>query len=277
MKRNSFNVVIDNLKVCYKRSVEKDFWKKIAEKPETMQVGDITLYREKPNGTYDGVYSIFFNQEKYGTIFFDRYSEREKRYFWLSVENSVFYTDRLPLLSIIQKELEWGEINNVTKMEIACDITSFNPVKKIKKLLKRSDIDLICSSKKIKSMLEKIKNLFCQHPLCRLKELPPDIYYRDKKKRKSLKIYNKNEEIQESGKTYISDYYGNPKRLYRAEISMSSDELYRYFHKSSINPSVDLLKDDAFLREIYDETLFRLIHFVYKRKAVGLIEAINAL
>ena len=90
-------------------------------------------------------------------------------------------------------------------------------------------------------------------------------------------VYDKKKEIQRSNKTYIADYYSNPRRLYRLEIRLTSDELFRYFKKNDISPSVDLLIDQSFLKSIYDEFLFRLLHFSYKRKSIGLLDAVLAM
>jgi hypothetical protein len=37
-----------------------------------------------------------------------------------------------------------------------------------------------------------------------------------------------------------------------------------------------MLTDQSFLKSMYDEFLFRLLHFSYKRKPIGLLDAVIA-
>ena len=78
-------------------------------------------------------------------------------------------------------------------------------------------------------------------------------------------------------KTYIADFYGNPRHLYRLEIRLTSDEIFRYFKKYDVSPSVDLLINQDYLKSMYDELLFRMLHFTYKRKTIGLLDAVTAI
>lgn len=275
---DSGKIVIDKLKLCYKRDNDSRFWQMMAEQPEHIQVGDFDLVRRQADGTYESIYGIAYAQHELGTLLFDRFSDKEKKYCWLSIRNQVFYSDTMSIamLNEFQDAIELKRINNITQLELACDLP-FNPVPKIKKLLKRDDVSVVRCGTKIDDKKQVIEGLFFLHPTNGLKELAPTLYFSDNDKRKSFVVYDKNKEIQRSNKTYIAEYYGKPKHLYRMEIRLTSDELFRYFKKNDISPSVDLLVDQSFLKSMYDEFLFRLLHFSYKRKSVGLLDAVIAM
>lgn len=271
-------IVIDRLKLCYKRNNETQFWKMMAEQPDHLQFGDFELVRGKADGTYEGIYGIAYAQQEFGILLFDRYSDKEKKFFLVRIRNQVFYSNTMSiaLLKELQDMTRLGAINNITELELACDL-SFNPVPRIKKLLKMDDVSVVRCGAKIEDKKQEIESLLFLHPANSLRELPPSLCFSDADKRKSLKVYDKNKEIRKSQKAYISDYYGNPKRLYRMEIRLCSDELFRYFKKYNISPSVDMLTDQSFLKSMYDEFLFRLLHFSYKRKSIGLLDAVIAI
>ena len=275
---DSGKIVIDKLKLCYKRDNDSRFWQMMAEQPEHIQVGDFDLVRRQADGTYESIYGIAYAQHELGTLLFDRFSDKEKKYCWLSIRNQVFYSDTMSIamLNEFQDAIELKRINNITQLELACDLP-FNPVPKIKKLLKRDDVSVVRCGTKIDDKKQVIEGLFFLHPTNGLKELAPTLYFSDNDKRKSFVVYDKNKEIQWSNKTYIAEYYGKPKHLYRMEIRLTSDELFRYFKKNDTTPSVDLLVDQSFLKSMYDEFLFRLLHFSYKRKSVGLLDAVLAM
>ena len=271
-------VVIDKLKLCYKRDNESQFWQMITEQPDHLNIGDFDLVRGQADGTYEGIYWVAYAQHEFGTLLFDRFSDKEKKYCWVSIRNQVFYSNtmRIDILNEFQDAVGFEGINNITQLDLACDLP-FNPVPRIKKLLKREDVSVVRCGTKIEDKKQVIDGLFFLHPTNGLKELAPTLYFSDNDKRKSFVVYDKKKEIQHSDKAYIADYYGNPRRLYRLEIRLTSDELYRYFKKNDISPSVDLLADQSFLKSMYDEFLFRLLHFSYKRKSVGLLDAVIAM
>ena len=271
-------IVIDKLKLCYKRNNETQFWKMMAEQLDHLQFGDFELVRGQADGTYEGIYGVAYAQHEFGTLLFDRFSDKEKKYCWVSIRNQVFYSNtmRIDILNEFQDAVGFEGINNITQLDLACDLP-FNPVPRIKKLLKREDVSVVRCGTKIEDKKQVIDGLFFLHPTNGLKELAPTLYFSDNDKRKSFVVYDKKKEIQHSDKAYIADYYGNPRRLYRLEIRLTSDELFRYFKKNDISPSVDLLADQSFLKSMYDEFLFRLFHFSYKRKSIGLLDAVLAM
>lgn len=271
-------IVIDKLKLCYRRDNESQFWQMMAEQPDHLNMGDFDLVRGQADGTYEGIYGVAYAQHEFGILLFDRFSDKEKRYCWLSIRNQVFYSDAMSIamLNEFQDAVGFEGINNITQLELACDL-SFNPVPRIKKLLKMEGVSVVRCGTKIEDKKQVIDGLFFLHPTNGLKELAPTLYFSDSDKRKSFVVYDKKKEIQRSNKAYIADYYGNPRRLYRMEIRLTSDELFRYFKKNDISPSVDLLIDQSFLKSMYDEFLFRLLHFSYRRKSIGLLDAVLAM
>ena len=250
----------------------------MAEQPDHFNIGDFDLVRGQADGTYEGIYGVAYAQHEFGTLLFDRFSDKEKKYCWVCIRNQVFYSNtmRIDILNEFQDAVGFEGINNITQLDLACDLL-FNPVPRIKKLLTREDVSVVRCGTKIEDKKQVIDGLFFLHPTNGLKELAPTLYFSDNDKRKSFVVYDKKKEIQHSDKAYIADYYGNPRRLYRLEIRLTSDELFRYFKKNDISPSVDLLADQSFLKSMYDEFLFRLLHFSYKRKSIGLLDAVLAM
>ena len=271
-------IVIDKLKLCYRRENESHFWQMMAEQPDHLNIGDFDLVKAQADGTYEGIYGVVYAQHEFGTLLFDRFSDKEKKYCWLSIRNQAFYSNMMSIamLNDLQDAMGLESINNITQLDLACDLP-FNPVPKIKKLLKREDVSVVRCGTKIDNKKQVIDGLFFLHPTNGLKELAPTLYLSDSDKRKSFVVYDKKKEIQRSNKTYIADYYSNPRRLYRLEIRLTSDELFRFFKKNDISPSVDLLIDQSFLKSMYGEFLFRLLHFSYKRKSIGLLDAVLAM
>lgn len=271
-------IVIDKLKLCYRRENESHFWQMMAEKPEHIQMGDFDLVRGQADGTYEGIYGIAYAQHEFGVLLFDRYSDKEKKFCWVGIRNQVFYSNMMSIamLNDFQDAVGFEGINNITQLDLACDL-GFNPVPRIKKLLKMDDVSVVRCGAKIEDKKQEIEGLLFLHPTNSLRELAPSLCFSDADKRKSLVVYDKNKEIGKSQKAYISDYYGNPKRLYRMEIRLCSDELFRYFKKYDMSPSVDMLTDQSFLKSMYHEFLFRLFHFSYKRKSIGLLDAVIAI
>ena len=250
----------------------------MVEQPDHLQMGDFDLVRGQADGMFEGIYGVFYAQHEFGTLLFDRFSDKEKKYCWLSIRNQVFYSDTMSIamLNKFQDAVGFECINNITQLELACDLP-FNPVPRIKKLLKREDVAVVRCGTKIDDKKQVIDGLFFLHPTSGLKELAPTMYFSDNDKRKSFVVYDKKKEIQRSNKTYIAEYYGQPKHLYRMEIRLTSDEMFRYFKKNDISPSVDLLIDQSFFKSMYDEFLFRLLHFSYRRKSIGLLDAVLAM
>lgn len=143
--------------------------------------------------------------------------------------------------------------------------------------MKKDGVSIIRCGTKIDDKRQVIDGLLFVHPTNGLRELAPTLCFSDSDKRKAFVVYDKIKEIHKSNKTYIADFYGNPKRLYRIEVRLKSDELYRYFKNNDLSPSVDLLIDQSFIERMCDEFLFRLLHFTYKRKPIGLLDAVETI
>lgn len=271
------HIIIDKLKICYKRDNKSQFWQIIKNKPEKYQIGKFILIKDTDyiSNQYDGVYNIHYAQYEFGKLLFDRYSDKNQKYCWLKINNEVFYSNKLTLLKDLQTEMDLKDINNITQLEIACDLP-FNPIPAFKRLIKRDDVSIVRCGAKIDDKKQEIEGLLFCHPTNSLRELRPTLYFSDADNRKCLVIYDKTKEIEKSKKTYISKYYDNPKRLYRMEIRLKSDELYRFFKKNNTKPTVDLLLDPKFLKSLYDEFLLRLLHLSYKRKSISLLDAVIA-
>jgi hypothetical protein len=80
----------------------------------------------------------------------------------------------IALLNEFQNAVGFEGINNITQLDLACDLP-FNPVPRIKKLLKREDVSVVRCGTKIEDKKQVIDGLFFLHPSNGLKELAPTL------------------------------------------------------------------------------------------------------
>ncbi len=71
-----------------------------------------------------------------------------------------------------------------------------------------------------------------------------------------------------SGKQYISDFYGNRKRLHRLEMRMNCEQIKRACNKSKIRYRLDLITHQESLDAIFIYALQSVLRFRQGRKVL---------
>ena len=92
---------------------------------------------------------------------------------------------------------------------------------------------------------------------------------KDKSRGIILTAYDKLAEIRNiSGKNYILELYGEPKKLHRLEVHLNNDDIKDYFNKSGEELNIGILYNEKFLFGLFYSTLESLIRFERKGKII---------
>ena len=185
-----------------------------------------------------------------------------------SLDNESLYNGTLKYIPTILNCLNL-KINNFTKIDIALDSYVINIEQVLRRALKDKGNNIKLFNHIVKDRNKVLKEItyFNSGSLNNTYKLRT-ILIRDKKKRKELICYDKKEEINEvSKKDYILKYHQkqNPqyKKIYRAEIRFSYEEIRRYSKKIKRTITFDDLLDPQFLTDMFFEYFNRIIT-IYK-------------
>lgn len=198
----------------------------------------------------------------------------EKRKAWISVSNRVLYTkDEFYCLDYIADTL-FLTLHNITTIDLALDMT-MNISNYLKKLIRCKDNVVILNGKKIKDRKEDRPEITytMSGNLDRCKYLTLNIKQKkaikDKSKGLTLTAYDKKAEIVNSSeKGYITELYGQPKRLYRLEVHLNNDEIKDYLNKTGEEMNFGTLYNENFLFRLFYSTLETIIRFERNSKKV---------
>ncbi|MCD7938934.1 MAG: hypothetical protein LUH50_02020 [Bacteroides intestinalis] len=249
------SIKIDKLKICYK--VQEGSLINILRKTPNIELdSEVGFSLHRIDGThYDYIYEIrytdyddnsctYLSEQTLGTISFGLRLDKDeayKDYAWLHVDNIQFYLkydhktlNRTIYIGYIADYLKL-DFNNITNLDLAVDSSTNYSNELIKLLRDESYIPIINGSKVIdrELLIEEVLYLGIGN-LKRIKEYNLLISQKKAIKNKNLGLsvmaYNKNREIENrSGKEYIRDLYGNPKRLYRLEVRINGDGMKDFF------------------------------------------------
>ncbi len=185
---------------------------------------------------------------------------------WISLNNETLYCDRFFFLDYIASTLGL-ELHNITKLDLCLD-TPFNVSKAVWRYIKNKSITTILNGKKVIDRDED------RPELCRTisGSLNKDKYMtlnikqrnaiRDKSKGITVISYDKEAEIRNvSGKRYILDHYGNPKRLFRTEVHLNNEDISHYLNTHGIELTYLLFCDEALLEEMFFHFIGSVIRF----------------
>lgn len=279
------DVVLDALTLCYE--VENPYHYEELKRikiDEYYELYDFKLKRI--NGRYfKNVYTIIFydsDTDKYksfGHLKFNLNEENdEKNNFhvngkpkvWITLENSILYSDELYYISYIDSELGLSP-HNITTIDLAFD-TNFDMAKKIKSWIKCRDLCIVLNGKIIRDRDRDIPEItYTTSGSCNKTEKYKTVNIKQKKaihdktKGTTAICYNKLAEIRNSsGKDYILAHYGNPNRLYRVEVHLNYEQIKDFF----LGQENEWFRFYGFLQkdlreELFFEHLNRLIHFKY--------------
>lgn len=293
--RKVYDLVKDALTICC-TSTDEQYWKDLAEYEVGDRVDYLEFYLRRIEGKYfDVVYQICYydpaldkdvlwGELKYG-ISKDatdcNHDLRDgSRFIWLSVNNRVLYTGREypqgPMKGQVYGDdtmflfhyldvfnLEFYHISN---LDLALDC-NFDIARRIKGVLRSKDYTTILNGKRIEDRTEDRPEIVSIYTGSLNRDKYLSLYVKQKKaihdKNRGLVLtaYNKTGELLASGKEYISEFYGDPKKLYRLEIHFNADEVKGYVAKQGLEMNPQLLFDKEFLFDMYVDALSRLLRF----------------
>ena len=167
-------------------------------------------------------------------------------------------------------------VNNITRIELALD-TTVNIVTRIDKIIKDENITMIFNNKKIKEMNKKIPDAFYCYGRSRSKrDRVPCLFF--KGIHNQVKIYNKMQEIENSGKRYIYEWNNfNSSKMYRLEVRLDRigwlsviSELNLDSTYNAANWLAYLISD--YLPQIWEIALSRVLRFNNKRRQISVLQ-----
>ena len=199
---------------------------------------------------YDNVYTITYmdndTEVEFGQLKFnisqkteaDNLHENGNLKVWISLDNQTLYTSDQYHLGFIATKLGL-EPHNITTLDL-CKDTPFNVGKSVRQLIKDKSVTTILNGKRIKDRDEDRPEITytTSGSLDKIdKYMTVNVKQKNAIKDKSRGItvitYDKVAEVQNSsGKDYILNYYGNPKKLYRTEVHLNNQEVKDYLDSS---------------------------------------------
>lgn len=240
-----YGLNLDALRLCYeaKEPTIIDFLAGM-QPEETADFYDFYLRRIEGKH-FENVYQIrydelgedhLFGELKFGIKSSDETANTHgngNRKAWISIDNRILYSDELHYLEYFTSCLHL-EFHNITAMDIALDM-SMNIARAIKRLIRNPNITTILNGKRITDRKQDRPEIIYTMTgnMDRDKYLTVNIKQKkaikDKSKGITLIAYDKQGEIANgSGKGYIADFYGNPKKIYRLEVHLNNEELKDY-------------------------------------------------
>ena len=210
----------------------------------------------------------YFNiQNKYGkelgNLYFDRYaSAGNELYLWVKVENSVLYDGSFLEMINQLSGLLGLDFHGITSLDLARDF-SYDIASRIRSLMRREDLAVIINGKEVRDRNTMLKS--CGMSLAKDGKKGLTIKQAKAAKNKhrgiTLDCYDKAAEINNSGKWYIRDFYGNRKRLHRLELRMNCEQIRRAFDSTWLTPSLEYLENQKALDYLFIYALKSVLRF----------------
>lgn len=274
-KGTKVKITRDKLEVCY--VAKKELIDNIEDTKHWQRDGYYLEYEEIENkDKRETILSIYVDdwtkekglyQYRFGTLKFGSSFETENdsiRYCWLKVDNEVLYrTDKpLYLLHWIQDDLGL-DFNNFTSIDIAID-SNICWFRRIKSAIRNENLIPVVLNKSYVDLKEKIKPIGYWHIGDRIKYRENTMYISNVEKDMIFTTYDKGEEITESGKQYIRNWFGSNGNIFRAEIRLKNKSINDYCERKNLS-QYDLytrLDDEDLLFDIYLFFSNRVIRFI---------------
>jgi hypothetical protein len=186
---------------------------------------------------------------------------------WLSLNNETLYSEDMYYLTYIEQKLGL-EFHNVTSLDLALD-TPFSVSPLVRTYLRRKDITTILNGKRITDRDEdRVEISYTNSGSLNKQDKYKTVNIKqrnaikDKSRGITILTYDKAAEITNaSDKRYILEYYGNPKKLYRTEVHLNSEDIKNYVERSGIKYTPLILFDEAILEDMFFHFLGSVIRF----------------
>ena len=199
------------------------------------------------------------------------------RYCWITLENKALYTKgkeygELPYLYWIEEDLGL-EFNNISYLELAID-SNVNWCRRVRAAIRTEELTPIVLGRAYKDMKERIKKLLYLHTADRIRYRTGTLSLKSANGEVALEVYDKGEEIEESGKHYIRDCFGLPGGLYRLEVKVRN-RAFTDFCKAYGLTRYDIymrLLDKSLLFELWLFFCDKLLRFKEGREKLSLVQ-----
>lgn len=279
MKNKIYGINIDMLRLCFE--VENpdlfDFIAKlnVGERYEFYEFYLLRLEGKHFEYVYEIRYDELGEDRLFGELRFGiNHDDAEanthtsgNRKVWMALSNRVLYTeDEFHYLSFICDTL-CLDFHNITCLDLSLDM-SMDIAKYLRRLIRCKRLGVILNGRRIHDRREDRPEIIytMTGDLNRYKYLTVNIKekkaIKDKSRGRTLIAYNKLAEIMNSSsKEYISELYGNPKKLHRLEVHLNNEELKEYFNKSRKELNWGFIFNEKELFDLFYYTLERLIRF----------------
>ena len=271
-------VMIDALTVCFE--VENHYhFDRISSLDfgETYDLYEFQLVRIEGR-YYDNVYTITYMDDdteiEFGQLKFnisrgsesDNLHENGNLKVWISLNNQTLYTKDQYNLGFIATKLGL-EPHNITTLDL-CKDTPFNVGKSLRKLIKDKTATTILNGKRVKDRNEDRPEItytssgsLNKNDKYMTVNVKQKNAVKDKSKGITLTTYDKAAEVKNSsGKDYILNFYGNPKKLYRTEVHLNNQEVKDYLEGRGLFFNYYMI-DEAFLEDMFYHHLNSVIRF----------------
>ena len=271
-------VMIDALTVCFE--VENHYhFDRISSLDfgETYDLYEFQLVRIEGR-YYDNVYTITYMDDdteiEFGQLKFNisRGSESDNLHenghlkVWISLNNQTLYTKDQYNLGFIAAKLGL-EPHNITTLDL-CKDTPFNVGKSLRKLIKDKTATTILNGKRVKDRNEDRPEItytssgsLNKNDKYMTVNVKQKNAVKDKSKGITLTTYDKAAEVKNSsGKDYILNFYGNPKKLYRTEVHLNNQEVKDYLEGRGLFFNYYMI-DEALLEDMFYHHLNSVIRF----------------
>lgn len=214
----------------------------------------------------------YFNiQNKYGkelgNLYFDRYaSAGNELYLWVKVVNSVLYDGSFLEMINRLSGLLGLEFHGITSLDLARDF-NYDIASRIRSLMRREDLAVIINGKEVRDRNTMLKGIVRSCGMSLAKDGKKGLTIKQAKAAKNkhrgitLDCYDKAAEINNSGKRYIRDFYGNRKRLHRLELRMNCEQIRRAFDSTWLTPSLEYLENQKALDYLFIYALKSVLRF----------------
>lgn len=247
MKKTKWKINVDKLKICYNQPAE--LWQYLSKfnnddiiNYDCFQIHIIDDGRGKDNNDKPRV-KIKANVVTdegilLGKFEFNNSSKYEGKCFF-TFDNKALYTtaghymgnkyNHLITLDFIEQQLGI-EKNNITTVEVALDV-NFNVIHKIQLLIKDyKNYTMYVNGNIITDAHRKIENYgeYFQRSRKRRERYPTIYLTQSREDSPRLKIYNKTNEIKESGKDYINEWNEISGNVYRTEITVKNEDYKKF-------------------------------------------------
>ncbi len=272
-------IQLDAVSLCYE-VVHPYYYEQLQtlDYGEYLDMDEFQLYRIE--GRYfDNVYAIRLDNGtrdiEWGVIKFNlargiidnNTHTNGNRKVWLSLNNETLYSEDMYYLTYIEQKLGL-EFHNVTSLDLALD-TPFSVSPLVRTYLRRKDITTILNGKRITDRDEdRVEISYTNSGSLNKQDKYKTVNIKqrnaikDKSRGITILTYDKAAEITNaSDKRYILEYYGNPKRLYRTEVHLNSEDIKNYVERSGIQYTPLILFDEAILEDMFFHFLGSVIRF----------------